>query len=115
MIKRIQQNARMSQVVEYNGFFETAGQVATDLSAGVAGQTQQILASIDSLMSAVGATKNDLTRVQIWLANIQHFDEVNVVYERWLEGFEKPVRACVESRLAGPEYLVEIQAFGCRT
>lgn len=115
MIKRFQQNARMSQIVEYNDIFETAGQVATDLSAGVAGQTQQILASIDSLMSAVGATKNDLTRVQIWLANIQHFDEVNVVYERWLEGFEKPVRACVESRLAGLEYLVEIQAFGYRT
>jgi len=43
---------------------------------------------------------------------MSHFDEMNVVYERWLSGYPKPVRACVESRLAGPEYLVEIQAFG---
>ncbi|MCU9952032.1 RidA family protein [Burkholderia sp. BKH01] len=112
MIKRIQQNARMSQAVEYNGCFETAGQVANNPSAGIAEQTQQILESIDSLLSAVGGTKNDLTRVQIWLSNIQYFDEMNVVYERWLEGFEKPVRACVESRLAGAEYLIEVQAFG---
>lgn len=112
MIRRIEQDARMAQLVEYNGCFETAGQVAADPSCGIVEQTRQVLESIDQLLSDIGRTKSDLTRVQIWLANIQHFDEVNVVYERWLEGFEKPARACVESRLAGPDYLIEIQAFG---
>ncbi|WP_062611014.1 RidA family protein [Caballeronia calidae] len=112
MIRRIQQDARMAQLVEYNGCFETAGQVAADPSCGIVEQTRQVLGSIDELLSEIGRTKSDLTRVQVWLADIQYFDELNVEYERWLEGFEKPVRACVESRLAGPDYLIEVQVFG---
>ncbi|MBV8097096.1 MAG: hypothetical protein JO110_28405 [Acetobacteraceae bacterium] len=33
-------------------------------------------------------------------------------YDRSLKGVGKPVRACIESRLAAPGYLVEVQAFG---
>ncbi|WP_175854143.1 RidA family protein [Burkholderia anthina] len=112
MIERIEQNARMAQLVEYNGCFETAGQVATRPVRDIAAQTRDVLASIDRLLSTIGRTRGDLTRVQIWLADIGDFDEMNAVYERWLDGVAKPVRACVESRLAGPDYLIEVQAFG---
>lgn len=112
MITRFKSNDRVSQAIRYGEFFETAGQVAADTAAGIADQTQQVLAAIDDLLSSLDVTKRELTRVQIWLADMSHFAEMNVVYERWLAGYPKPVRACVESRLATREYLVEIQAFG---
>ena len=40
----------------------------------------------------------------------RHFDLVNEVYDAWLQGCAKPVRACVGSAL-GAGYLVEVQVF----
>ncbi|AOE84136.1 endoribonuclease L-PSP [Pseudomonas sp. TCU-HL1] len=102
----------MSLAVAYGPFFETAGIVADDPALDVAGQARQALAAIDGLMAHAGITRNDLTRVQIWIADYALFDAVNAVYDAWVEGFRKPVRACVESDLGG--YLIEIQVFGFR-
>jgi len=113
MIQRQIQNKRLSQVVLYKGTFETAGLVAQDASSDITLQTEQVLAEIEKLAALVGGSKNDLVRIQIWLSDMQDYDAMNVVYERWLDGFEKPVRACVESKLASSQYLVEMQAFGC--
>ncbi|MEC5406488.1 RidA family protein [Paraburkholderia sp. MPAMCS5] len=112
MITRFDSNDRMSQAVRYGDSFETAGQVARDTSRGIVEQTHDVLDAIDGLLKKLGATKDELTRVQVWLSDMSHFDEMNVVYEKWLSGHAKPVRACVESRLADPAYLIEMQAFG---
>jgi enamine deaminase RidA (YjgF/YER057c/UK114 family) len=114
MINRIEQGSRMSQAVAFGGFFETAGQVAKDTSLDVAAQTQQALDEIERLLAAANLTRDNLTRIQIWLADNRDRAEMNRVYDRWIEGFGKPVRACVESKLSTPGYLVEIQAFAYR-
>ncbi|WP_251702262.1 Rid family hydrolase [Metapseudomonas boanensis] len=110
MIERFDEGNRMSMAVRYGRHFETAGVVAEDLTLGVQQQARQALAAIDTLMARAGVTKDDLIRVQIWIADYAHFDLVNEVYDHWLEGHRKPVRACVESRLGG--CLIEIQVFG---
>ncbi|WP_041702974.1 RidA family protein [Pseudogulbenkiania sp. NH8B] len=111
MITRTKQNQRMSQLVKYDGFIETAGQVAETPALDIKGQTLEVLGNIEALLASVGASKQNLTRIQIWLADMGDFDAMNAVYEDWLADVEKPVRACVESRLAAPEYLIEVQAF----
>lgn len=113
MIVRFDEGQRMSLAVTYGPFFETAGIVADDSTLDVAGQARQALAVIESLMARAGITRNDLTRVQIWIADYAFFDQVNTVYDAWVEGFRKPVRACVESDLGG--YLIEIQVFAFRS
>ncbi|MDH4559049.1 RidA family protein [Pseudomonas sp. BN417] len=100
----------MSLAVAYGPFFETAGIVADDPTLDVTGQTRQALAAIEELMARAGITRNDLTRVQIWIADYALFDQVNTVYDAWVDGFCKPVRACVQGDLGG--YLIEIQVFG---
>lgn len=112
MIARFDEGRRMSLAVAYGPFFETAGIVADDPALDVTGQARQVLAAIEALMARAGITRNDLTRVQIWIANYAFFEQVNTVYDAWVEGFCKPVRACVESDLGG--YLIEIQVFGYR-
>ncbi|MBP6018924.1 MAG: RidA family protein [Burkholderiaceae bacterium] len=107
-IQRIQSNARMSAAVVANGFIFLSGQVADDTNANVAGQTEQILAKIDSILAEAGASKEDIVSANIWIADAATFNEMNSVWDAWVPQGHTPARACVESKLAFPQYTVEI-------
>ncbi len=97
----------MSQGVVHAGVLYTAGHV--DATAGnVAGQTRNILAKIDALLARAGTTKAHLLSANIWLVDIASFDEMNGVWDAWIDPNNPPARATVQSALARPEYLVEI-------
>ena len=53
MIKRLDVGSRMSEIAVHNGTAYLAGQVATDASEGIQGQTEQVLAAVDSLLARV--------------------------------------------------------------
>lgn len=108
-IKRIESGARMSQAVVANGFVYLAGQVATDPSADVEGQTRQVLGEIDRLLAAAGTSKNRILSATIYLADVATFAQMNKAWEAWVPADAKPARATVEARLVAPEYKVEIQ------
>ncbi|MGH2327116.1 RidA family protein [Campylobacter taeniopygiae] len=111
MIKRYDECQRMSQIVVYDGYFKTAGQVAFNPKGDIKKQTQEALQEIELLIKKIGANKNSLIQIQIWLANIDDFEAMNEIYDEWIKDYAKPVRACVQSILA-EGYLIEIQAFG---
>ena len=107
-IKRYESGKRMSQAVVYGGFAFLAGQVADDPSQDAKGQTEQILAKIDRLLQQVGSDKTRVLTASIWLADYKTFNDMNAVWDAWVPEGEAPARACVESRLAFPQYTVEI-------
>lgn len=108
-IKRIKTGPRMSQVVVHNGLAYTAGQVAADAPGeSVTSQTRNILHRIEGLLAEAGTDKSRILSANIWLSDISTFDEMNAVWDAWVEAGSPPARACVESRLAAPEYTVEI-------
>jgi len=108
-ITRIKSGERMSQAVVYNGIVSTAGQVAQNArGASAADQTTDILNAIDDLLSAAGTDKSNLLTATIWLANIGDFAEMNAVWDAWVSAGNAPTRACVESKLASPDFTVEI-------
>ena len=107
-IKRIKKSARMSQAVICENIIYTAGQVADDSSQDVIGQTREILGKIDSLLAEGGSDKSKLLKATIWLSDISLFNDMNTVWDSWVDPGNPPVRACVESTLAFPELLVEI-------
>jgi enamine deaminase RidA (YjgF/YER057c/UK114 family) len=108
-IQRFDPGSRMSQAVVYNGFVFLAGQVASGApGASVAEQTADILKNIDALLARAGSDKTRLLSATIWLADMSTFDEMNPVWEAWLPAGQAPGRATVESKLAGPQYTVEI-------
>ncbi|TBR42768.1 RidA family protein [Marinomonas agarivorans] len=110
MIQRMNSNQRMSQIVTHNGTVYLAGQVAqTDTNADIAGQTEQILAQIESLLASVGSDKSKLLSAMIWVSDMANFQAMNQVWDQWINGENPPARACVEARLARAELLVEIQ------
>lgn len=109
-ITRHDKGPRLSQAVVHGNTVYLAGQVADDPSAGVKGQTEQILRKIDKLLAAAGTNKSKLLSATVWLANMGTYDEMNAAWDVWVDPANTPARATVESRLARPGYLVEIAA-----
>lgn len=108
-VKRLNVGRRMSQAVIHNGTVYTAGQIAADAAGeSVTQQTRNILERIERLLAEAGADKSRLLSANIWLADMNDFDEMNAVWDDWVGEDEAPARACVESRLAAPELKVEI-------
>jgi len=108
-IERIDQGPRMSQAAIVGNLVFTAGRVA-EQNAGrdVGSQTKEILDGIDALLARAGTDKSRIVSVNVWLAHIGDFDAMNAIYDAWVDRADPPVRACVEARLAGSEFAVEI-------
>ncbi|MBW8728905.1 MAG: RidA family protein [Inquilinus limosus] len=108
-IKRIGVGPRMSAAVIHGDRVFLAGQVAETPTPDVTDQTRQILATIDGLLAEAGTDKTKLLTANIWLADIADFAAMNAAWDKWVSPGNTPARATVESKLAGPEYRVEIQ------
>jgi enamine deaminase RidA (YjgF/YER057c/UK114 family) len=108
-IARQHTSQRMSQIVTHGGLVYLAGQVASGApGASVTDQTRDILDRIDQFLAEAGTDKTKLLTASIWLTDIATFDEMNVVWDAWVAPGSTPARACVEARLASPQYTVEI-------
>ena len=109
MIRRIDTNERMSQVVIHGDTVYTAGQVALGApGASITDQTKNILERIDNYLAQAGTDKTKLLSATIWLSDINDFNEMNAVWDAWVSDGNQPARACVESKLAAPQFNVEI-------
>jgi enamine deaminase RidA (YjgF/YER057c/UK114 family) len=105
-INRFNAGPRMSQAVVHNGTVYLAGQVAK--GATVKEQTTAILRQIDDLLKQAGTDKSRLLSATIWLTSIANYNDMNSVWDAWVVPGNTPARACVEAKLAFPEYAVEI-------
>ena len=106
-IRRIAPGPRMSQAVIHCSTVYLAGQVGAP-GESVADQTRAVLAQVDRLLGEAGTDKSRLLNATIWLADIGTFAEMNSVWDAWVDPANPPARATGESRLAAPEYKVEI-------
>jgi enamine deaminase RidA (YjgF/YER057c/UK114 family) len=114
-IKRIKVGPRMSQAVVHGDTVYLAGQVALNApGATVREQTLDILASIDALLAEAGTDKSRLLSATIWLADMGDFAEMNEVWDAWVSPGNTPGRACVEAKLAAPQFTVEIAVIAAR-
>ena len=113
-VKRAHIGPRLSQVAIHGDTVYTAGIVATDTDVDVAGQTGQILDKIDRYLKEAGTDKTRILTATIWLANMKDFSEMNSVWDMWVPKGNTPCRACVESKLANPQYKVEIRVIAAR-
>jgi enamine deaminase RidA (YjgF/YER057c/UK114 family) len=106
-ITRIDSNQRMSQAVIHNGTIYLSGIVGVP-GESVTAQTRTILETIDDLLLRSGSSKANLLSATIWLADMSDFSQMNVVWDAWVDKAAPPARATGESRLAAPDYKVEI-------
>jgi enamine deaminase RidA (YjgF/YER057c/UK114 family) len=99
---------RLSEMTVYNGTIYLAGQVPSDTSQDIRGQTSQVLHMIDKLLAEVGSNNAHILMCQIFLADLADFAGMNEVWEDWVAPGDAPCRATVQAKLAKPEWKVEM-------
>ncbi len=99
---------RLSEMVVHDGTVYLAGQVASDMTLDIIGQTEQVLASIDRLLGEAGSDKTKVLSAQIFLPDMADFAAMNAVWERWVVPGHTPARATIQASLANPAYRIEI-------
>lgn len=107
-IERVNVGARLSDMAVYNGVAYLAGQVPEDESLDITGQTEQVLAIIDGLLQKAGTNKSRILMAQIFVTNMAEFPGMNKAWDAWVADGNAPPRATIESRLANPNFKVEI-------
>ena len=113
-IQRFHVGPRLSDMAVHNGTIYLAGQVADDTSQDMAGQTKQILATIDKLLAEAGSDKTRILSTTIYVTDMAEFLAMNVAWDAWVVPGATPPRATVEAKLAKPAYKVEIQVIAAK-
>jgi enamine deaminase RidA (YjgF/YER057c/UK114 family) len=83
-------------------------QVPEDTSQDIVGQTKQVLQYIDDLLARAGTDNTKILIAQIHLADLSDFEGMNTAWDAWVVEGHAPPRATVQSKLAKPEWRVEI-------
>ncbi len=113
-IERFHSNDRMSQMVVHGGLIYFAGQIP-DMDGGtIEEQTRQVLDKIDDLLEEAESSKDKIISATIWLTDMNNFSGMNEIWDRWVDSENPPARACVEARLALPQWKIEIQVLAAQ-
>ena len=114
-IQRFDIGPRMSQVVVHGDTVFLAGIVASNAGGeSVTKQTQDVLSIIDGHLKKAGSDKSKLLTATIYLTDMKTFAEMNAVWDGWVSAGNTPARATVETKLASPQYNVEIMVTAAR-
>ncbi|ERT03894.1 rutC family protein [Lyngbya aestuarii BL J] len=104
-----------NQAVIANGMVFVAGQISIDPTTNqivhlqdVAKQTEQIMANLEAVLSAAGASWSEVVKTTIFLKDMNDFAAINSVYGQYFETENAPARACVEVSRLPKDVLVEI-------
>lgn len=102
-----------SQAVVANGFLFTAGQIALDPATGqvvagdVVAQSEQVFRNLSAVLSAAGASWDDVVKTTVFLMDMHDFPRMNEVYGRVM-GDARPARSTVQVSGLPRGVLVEI-------
>ena len=107
-ITRIDVGPRMSEAVTLGNRIYCSGMIPEDTSLDIAGQVQQALAEIDSLLAKGGSDKSKILTATIWLSDISDFAAMNKVWDAWVVPGHTPARATVQAKMNDPNMKVEI-------
>lgn len=98
-----------------------SGQIALDAVTGkivapdsVKGQTEQVLANLQAILTEAGLTLADVVKTSVFLADMNDFAAMNEVYARYFDEATAPARACVEVSRLPKDVLVEIECIAVR-
>lgn len=106
-----------SQAIRSGDLLFTSGQIPLDpatgqmISGGIAEQTERVLANLEAVLTAAGASFSAVVKTTVFLQNMTEFAEMNQVYSRFfgLNGAPAPARSTVQVAALPKNALVEIE------
>ena len=93
-----------------------SGMTARQLDGSMAGvgdievQTRQVCENLKAAVEAAGGTMDDICRVDVYVRNMEHFDQIHKVRREYFKP-PAPASTMVEIvKMTSPDYLIEINA-----
>ncbi|MBA4279622.1 MULTISPECIES: RidA family protein [Burkholderiales] len=106
----------LSRAVKAGGFLMLSGVLPADdagqpVQGDIKVETRAVLVQIDKVLQGLGASRRDVVRVTVWLADLSDFSGFNEVYADFF-GNELPARSTVQATLnRGARVEVEVTAW----
>ncbi len=105
-----------SQAIAASGeMLFVSGQIALDPASGalvggddVEAQTRQVMANLQAVLEAAGASFASVVRTTVFLADMNDFARVNAIYAEAFDEATAPARACVQAARLPKDVKVEI-------
>jgi enamine deaminase RidA (YjgF/YER057c/UK114 family) len=107
-VRRFHVGDRLSEMAIHNGTVYLAGQVPSDTTQDIRGQTRQVLAMVDALLAEARTDSAHIVMAQIYLTDMADFAGMNEVWDDWVAPGDAPPRATVQAQLANPAWKIEI-------
>ena len=76
----------------------------------ITAQTRQVCENLKAAVEAAGGTMDDICRVDVYVRNMEHFDQIHKVRREYFKS-PAPASTMVEvTKMTSPDYLIEINA-----
>lgn len=91
-----------SQARIYKGILYCSGQIAINPQTNqlvlddIETETKQVLDNVDALLAAAGTSKQNVIKCSVFVADMNMFDRINVVYQDYFGTQDPPARELVQ-------------------
>ncbi|KAL0576369.1 hypothetical protein V5O48_005628 [Marasmius crinis-equi] len=104
----------LSHATKVPGLIFLSGQTPVDkngnlVPGGIKEHTEQCIKNLGNVLTAAGATWENVVKVNVYLKDMNEFDAMNEVYEKLLP-VPKPARTCIQAAKLPKDVIVEIEA-----
>jgi 2-iminobutanoate/2-iminopropanoate deaminase len=105
----------VSPAIISDKFVFISGQISTNPETGdiikgsIEVETTTALNNLKIIVEDLGCTLNDVIKCDVFLSDMKHFDEMNVVYKSFFGVENPPARTCVSVEIWGG-MLIEVSA-----
>ncbi len=101
-------------IIAQGKFVFISGQIpltpeGTLIGDDIQSQTRQAILNIKSILESIGASLNNVVKTTVLMKDLNHFAEMNKVYEEFF-GESKPARAAFQVARLPKDVLIEIEA-----
>lgn len=107
-VRYLNPERRYSDAAIHGNVVWLAGQVPTDPSTDMAGQTRQVLEQIDTLLAEAGSSRGRILMAQVIVRDIADVPAMNQVWETWFDDVTAPPRATFQAPLVNPAWRIEV-------
>jgi 2-iminobutanoate/2-iminopropanoate deaminase len=106
-----------SQAIAAGNFIFTSGQIPLNannelVKGGIQAQAEQVFKNIEAIIAKAGLKLSDVIKVNVFLSDLNDFDEMNKVYEKYFR--HRPARSTVEVRRLPKDVRMEVDAIAIK-
>lgn len=102
-----------AQAIKVGPWVYTSGQLPLTpdgrlVEGDIQEQTRQVLANIEAVLKAAGASLHNVVKTTVFLTDLNHFDQMNQIYGQYFSD-HRPARSCIQVARLPKDVQVEIE------